>query len=272
MKVSVLLTAYNHEKFLAQAVETVLMQEANFDYEIVIGEDCSTDETRNIAIDFRNRHTDKIRLALTEKNSGECTNVAQTLRACRGQYVAMLDGDDYWTSADKLQKQVDYLDAHPQCSVCFHNATSFYEDEDREAYDFNPPGQKEISTLDDLWAGNFIATCSVMFRRGLVTRLPDWFYALRWADWPLYILCAQHGNIGYIDGVMAAYRIHRGGAWSGISEIGQLEQVIEFYEKMNENLSFIYDDAIKMMLSKHYYELSLAYERNGDLDRAGVKL
>jgi glycosyltransferase involved in cell wall biosynthesis len=272
MKVSVLLTAYNHEGFIAQAIDSVLMQEADFDYEVVIGEDCSTDDTRDIVIDLGRRHPDKIRLMLTEKNSGECFNVAQSLRACRGQYVAMLDGDDYWTSAHKLQRQVDYLDGHPGFSICCHNAAAFYEDGGGEAYDFNPPGQKEVSTLDDLWAGNFIATCSVMFRRDLVSHIPGWFYSLRWADWPLYILCARHGSIGYINEIMAAYRIHKGGAWSGLGEIAQLEQVIEFYEKMNENLDFVCDETIKVMLSEHYYVLSGAYERNGDLDKARIYL
>ena len=268
MKLSVLLTTYNHEPFIAQAINSVLMQRVSFDYEVVIGEDSSTDGTRDIVIEFSKKCPEKIRLALSEKNSGECRNIARTLAKCGGEYVAMLDGDDYWTHPDKLQRQVDFLDSHPEYAMCCHNARSFYEDGSQESYDFNPLNQKETSTLDDLWVGNFVATCSAMFRRGLVRQLPDWFCTFRWGDWPLYILCAEQGKIGYISEVMAAYRIHPGGAWSGLREVEQLEQVIEFYARINAHLSFRYDEIIRTMISKHRRQWARIDEENGDSDRA----
>ena len=119
-KVSVLMIAYNEEQFVKQAIQSVLMQKANFEYELVIGEDCSTDRTREIVLEFQRKYPDRIRLLLAKRNLGASVNWIRTLRGCRGQYVANLDGDDYLTSAHELQKQADFLDAHPECSICFH--------------------------------------------------------------------------------------------------------------------------------------------------------
>src|SRR3712207_1086613 len=102
MKVSVLMLAYNHEKFIAQALDSALMQQVNFDYEIVIGEDCSTDNTRDILIRYQKEYPHRIRLLLPEKNLGMHDNLIQTFKACRGDYIAFLEGDDYWTSPNKL--------------------------------------------------------------------------------------------------------------------------------------------------------------------------
>src|SRR3954471_9555699 len=101
--------------------------------------------------------------------------VVRGIEAARGQYIALLDGDDYWLTTDKLQKQADFLDLHPECAICFHNATVMDEDGQQAQWNWTPPHQKEISTLEDLWLGNFIATCSTMFRRGLIRRFPAWY-------------------------------------------------------------------------------------------------
>ena len=145
MKVSVSVTAYNHEKYIAQAIDSILMQEVDFEYEIIIGEDYSADNTRNIVIDFQRRYPDKIKLILPQENLGYGGNKIfdQTLQVSRGEYVALLDGDDYWTSPHKLRKQVDFLDSHPECSMCFHNAQVFYEDGSREPWNLNTVKQKE---------------------------------------------------------------------------------------------------------------------------------
>ena len=130
-KVSVSLLAYNHELFIEQALDSILAQQVNFDYEIVIGEDCSQDNTREIILDYQEKNSDKIRIFLSKKplndrKSGRL-NFVRNLEACRGEYIALLDGDDYWTSPYKLQKQVDYLDNHPEFSICFHPVINVFE-------------------------------------------------------------------------------------------------------------------------------------------------
>jgi glycosyltransferase involved in cell wall biosynthesis len=161
-KVSVSLLAYNHGSFIAQALDSILSQQVNFDYEIVIGEDCSQDNTREIVLSYQKNNPDKIRIFLSKKplndrKSGRL-NLVRNLKACRGEYVALLDGDDYWSSPFKLQKQVDFLDSHPKYAICFHDAIRMYENGSQQSWLY-PGGKKEVYSLADLAAGNFIPTC-----------------------------------------------------------------------------------------------------------------
>jgi glycosyltransferase involved in cell wall biosynthesis len=215
MKASVSITTYNHERFIAQAIESVLMQETDFDYKIIIGEDDSSDGTREIVKAYKAKFPEKIKLFLNDRKNviyvnGKPTgiwNLSNNLKSAQGQYVALLDGDDYWTSPYKLQKQVDFLDEHSECAICFHGVQALYQDGRQKPISPNHP---EISTLEDILKGNFIAKSSVMFRNGLFGDFPDWYYTMPMGDWPLHILNAQHGDIGYINQVMAVYRIHSG--------------------------------------------------------------
>src|SRR5437762_2491810 len=126
MEVSVLLTTYNHEKYIAQALDSVLMQETNFDFELVILEDCSTDSTRDIVLAYQKKHPRKIRLRLAKRNVHSNKPFAEEFQAAPSPYIAMLDGDDYWSSPAKLQKQVEFLKVHPDYMLCFHNALRVY--------------------------------------------------------------------------------------------------------------------------------------------------
>lgn len=106
--VTIISLTYNHEKYIAQALESILMQKVNFTYEIVVGEDCSKDRTREILIQYAEKHPDKFHLLLHEKNIGAAKNQNKVFENCKGKYIAMLEGDDYWTDPYKLQKQVDF--------------------------------------------------------------------------------------------------------------------------------------------------------------------
>lgn len=266
MKISVLMITYNHEKFVRQAVESVLMQETNFEYELVIGEDCSSDGTRDILLELREAHPDIIRLVLQERNLGMQRNFASTFKACGGRYVALLEGDDYWTSPHKLQKQADFLDSHPDCALCFHTALEVYEDAGRPPRKFPPGCFKEISSIEDLLARNFMHTCSVMFRAGLFAEFPGWFYELTMGDWPLQILNAEHGKIGYIDEVMSAYRVHPQGAWSPRREPQRIKDTIKMLEHVDRHLSHKHAKTIN--IPRWHYLLALSYANGGDWSNA----
>jgi glycosyltransferase involved in cell wall biosynthesis len=272
MKVSVMLITYNHENFIAQALDSVLMQQTNFDYEIIISEDCSTDGTRDIVKEYQKTYPEKIRLLLSDHNLGSIKVFIEAYLAAQGEYVAMLDGDDYWTSPDKLQKQVDYLDTHPECSLCFHNVLVFYDDHSREAYYSNPPDQKEISTLEDMWTECFIETCAAMCRRDSVPDIPEWCYSIEWTDWALFILLAEQGQIGYINEAMGAYRQHSGGMYSSLSLRKRIKGTFTFYESMNVNLKYKYDDIVKAKMPKYFYDLAKLNEEEDDLVNARAYL
>lgn len=260
MKLSVLMITYNHDKYIAQALDSVLMQEVDFDYEIVVGEDCSTDTTRQILLEYQKKHPEKIRLLLPEANLGMTNNLVATFKSCTGDYIALLEGDDYWMSPDKLQSQIDFLDTHPGCSVCFHNCEEFYEDGGRPSWDYCTKDQKEISTLEDLIAKcNFIPTCSAVFRNRLFTEFPDWYFTLGMGDWTLHILNAQHGDIGYINKVMGRHRHHGGGVWSLRNQAKNILDVIHAYEVIDAYLSYKYKSIVDNMLSVYYYQLAQIY-------------
>ncbi|MBC8156391.1 MAG: glycosyltransferase [Bacteroidetes bacterium] len=263
IKVSVSIATYNQAQFIGEAIQSVLDQETNFAYEIIVGDDCSTDDTQRVILDYQARYPDKVRPLLHEKNLGGAGkyNALSTFAVSQGQYIATMDGDDYWISPHKLQKQVDFLESHPACSTCFHNAQIIWEDGSYAPELVNGPDQKEISTLDDLVGETeiwFMATSSVMFRNGLLTDYPDWYHQSKSGDIPRYILLAKLGAIGYLPDVMSVYRKNRGGVSFTDSEVDAdfLFNRIGMYNGINRELDYKYDRVLRRNVA-HYYRLLL---------------
>lgn len=259
---------YNHERFIRRALASVIMQEANFDYELVIGEDCSTDQTRQIVLEFQKEHPDRIRLLDTPVKLGMNMNVIRTFNECRAEYVALIDGDDYWTSPYKLQKQVDFLDGHPECSTCFHPVQVVFVDQKRRPQLYPARLEKDFYTLEDILNRNFMGTCSVMFRRGLIKQLPDWFTSGKILDWPLHILNAEHGGIGLIREVMGVYRVHGGGVWWSTNPIQRAQESIKTLDRINVQLGFRHDRCVQGAKSEWHFRLALEWARCGHLKEA----
>lgn len=264
-KVTVVVFTYNHEQFVAQALESVLAQETSFFFDIVVIEDCSTDATQKIVLEFERKWPTRIRALLSPVNKCDNQAFVHVVETVQSPYIAVLDGDDYWTSTHKLQKQTDFLDAHPGCTVCFHNVQILYEDHSQPPRLGNPPDQKRFSTLEDMLEGCFINGCSPMFRRGVFGKFPEWYAHEVAADWALHILNAQHGTIGYLDEVMGVYQKHKGGFWTGIGTVQQRERLIQFYRDMNRRLDFAHNRQIKSLLSRQLYDLALTYEQQGNI-------
>ena len=195
MRVSVLIKAYNHEPFIARAIESVLAQETDVAYEIVVGEDCSTDRTRDVLRDIRDRHPERIRVLLRERNLGNIRNFTDTLSACTGEYVALLDGDDYWTSPHKLQRQVAFLDAHPAFSSCACNAAVVDASGETVIGTYCPDERSQAIPLRRMLISDPVPTSTVMFRRRLIGEFPAWYSTIMMGDWPLLVLLLQHGDM-----------------------------------------------------------------------------
>lgn len=211
---SVFMVAYNHEKYIRQAIESALTQKTDFPFEIVIGEDCSTDNTRAIVSDYEQRYPEKIRVVKSERNVGALANAIRTMKACIGKYVAFLEGDDYWSDPHKLQKQVEILEANPRLAGCFTNAEERFEDDGEKAsYLYcNFPNATAIG-FKDLSLGNLMPTCSVVYKNNLFDGFPDWYYNLKMGDWPLHLLNAQFGDFWYYPKVTGVHRHHSKGIW-----------------------------------------------------------
>lgn len=266
-RLSVSMISFNQEPFIAQAVKSVLTQKTAFPIELVVGDDQSTDGTREILTALQRERPDVIRLLPSERRLGAVRNFTRTIGACRGQYVALLDGDDYWTSPDKLQLQVDFLDSHQECVSCFHRVTSLFEDGHAEPT--YPPGRKPAYTLRDILLRNFIPTCSMVFRSKLFDAFPSWYFEKQViGDWELHVLNARLGEIGYLDEDMGVYRIHSGGMFTGISLVERTLRRIEAAAFLNQQLHNMYDHDLKRNVSSQYFTLATAYSELGDFARA----
>jgi glycosyltransferase involved in cell wall biosynthesis len=262
MKLSVMIITYNHEQFIAQALESVLAQRVNFVYEIVVGDDCSTDGTRAIVMDFHRRYPGRIVPLIRDQNIGGPRNTESTFAACRGQYIAMLEGDDYWTREDKLQRQIDLLDAHPDYSICCHRVQIFDETGTSQTGIF-PPHAAGLYTLNDLLKGNFIMTGTTVFCRDSMGPLPPRLQNLAPVDWARYAMIAKHGKIALMDDVMAAYRVHTGSTWSPLPFATRLRESARMLKVLDSELGFQYTNTIRQTIARPHLELALAARLKG---------
>jgi glycosyltransferase involved in cell wall biosynthesis len=255
VKVSVVMITYNHEKFIAQAIESVLAQKVGFDYEIVIGEDCSKDNTRALVMNFQRRYPDRIVPLLRDSNMGAMRNFAETIAACRGEYLAFLEGDDYWTLSDKLQKQVDLLDSRPEVALCCHRVRFLAEQNPAsdESFPSIPPGTYQI---DDLLRNNFVMTCSTVLRRSLITSFPKWIFTLRLADWPFFAIVAAGGGIELMDEIMADYRLHSGSTWSSLPQVVRIDETSRMLKLLDEHLNHRFSNVIRQTITDPYLQLA----------------
>ena len=222
--VSVCFITYNHAEFIEEALDNVLAQKTDFSYEIVIGDDASTDGTSEIVNRYQREYPDKIKILRSLKNLGGLTgksfqpNWIRNLRACRGMYIAMLEGDDYWTDRNKLQNQVDYLDAHHETAGCFTDCTIV--NDSGEEMDMNPFWVKsydssydQSSCLTTLKSG--YGTATLMFHSSVIKKkIPDYFLEAG-CDFLLDLVITEKASLDYLPGVTSAYRIHDGGIWQG---------------------------------------------------------
>lgn len=248
-------------------LDGALMQQTTFPFEIVIGDDASTDSTQKIIQEYIDKNPGRIRAYLHAQNQGPKeplefagrNNVLQLLKACKGEYVAMCEGDDYWTDPLKLQKQVDFMDYHPDYAICHHNAQVIYED-GTASHLFNSLNQKLTSTIEDILEDKwFMATASWLYRNYFLTNdFADWHAKAAAGDWAVVIQLAAFGKIGYLPETMGIYRKHSAGL-SNIhaqTNVGFWLNRKEMFENVNKWLDYRYDDTIQKTVSKYISYLS----------------
>lgn len=260
-KVSICMIPYNHEKYISQAIDSILSQKTKFDYQIVIGEDCSTDKTREIVTNYKEKYPDKIRLILHENNIGMHHNFANTLGACDGQYIAILESDDYWINPEKLQKQIDFLDENPDFSYCFHDVETIFEEVSEKHKSDELKLDKDILDLEDLLIKGWIAkTASIVLRNHLISfeNLPPWFYKVNSTDYTLQILLAEQGKIKFLKGKMAAYRRHPEGRSLSFKDLEFIDKKIDqeyiFRKYLSTKYKKKYNKIFRKRLAKLYFK------------------
>lgn len=235
-RVSVIIITYNHERYIAQAIESVLSQRTNFSYEILISEDFSTDTTRAIVEAYAKKLPHLIRLCLSDQNLNNNCVTTRAIEAANGEFIAILDGDDYISSPSKLQKQVEFLDVHQDCAMCYHNARVVDESGVPTGELHVKSSSPRLDGLGTILAANPVPGSSPMLRKTAVTTFPEWFVDAPFGDWPLYILAAQCGRIGYIDETLSVYRKHSASLWAGSSRQKQYDALMSWYDYLIRNL------------------------------------
>jgi len=269
-KVSVSLITYNQEEYIGKCLDSVISQVTDFDFEIVVADDCSTDRTPQIVSEYAIKYPNLIKPILRQANLGISENGISTIKACSGQYIALLEGDDFWVDDHKLQIQADYLDKNEDCVFCFTNQYYFYDDEivPAKMHVFYTEGKKPPEKFErDFFLKNnlIIPNNTKMFRREATPEiLPDWFYhSVNW-DWVLHIFQSANGKIGYIDRVTLAYRRHSEAVFMSKDDIKILLNGIDTIKAVNKYLNYQYDYRLKN-LSWEYHELAFAYLKNRNL-------
>lgn len=272
--VSIVLITCNHEDFLAQAIESVLAQQTSFPIELIIGADYSRDRTQEIALNYQAKDPARVKVLLSSENTGMSQNLARTYQAARGEYVSILEGDDYWISTEKLQRQVDLLQQNPDCVMCAHRTRITDELGIVVEKEFLSAGQKAIFRFDDILGNYLFHTSSVLFRKSVFSHDSDWFFSIGGVDWVLFQLLASHGDLILLDEVMSVYRIHSGGIWSPTNYIHRYPFTSRLYVELYHYLDSRFKGKIYNYLKKFYQNAADTYltaEDNGNVPSSLLK-
>jgi len=257
--VSVHMPTYNHENYIQEAIEGVLMQETDFDYELIIGEDCSDDRTREIVRKYEKEYPTIIKPIYHKRNMGILRNDQAIFNRCLGKYIAMLDGDDYWTDKYKLQKQVNILEQREDIMLVCHNVDNYYEEE--KFFDRYVRNSTEGEfDLDDFLKYEVCDTVSVMFRRIILDSMPPIWNKLPYTDHFIKVQCLLKGRGYFMEDSMAVYRINQNSFVHG-NQIRFLTTEINYFnslESLLENKESFIDDKIarvRMTLAREYLRI-----------------
>ncbi|MDN3492433.1 glycosyltransferase family 2 protein [Winogradskyella bathintestinalis] len=275
--VSVCCITYNHQKYIEKCLEGFLMQQTNFDFEILIHDDASTDKTATIIREYEKQYPDIIKPIYQKENQySKGVSISKTYNYPRaqGKYIALCEGDDYWTDPLKLQKQVDFLENNQDYGICFHNVL--------ELNTLNKETQKVIPnvlknhtySIYDYIQNNKTATCSILFKAELFNPVPSWFQQLPFGDLGLILFVLKNSNNqkGYVlKDIMGVYRIHAGGVHGSLQEnsktlISAFKQHITFITIIKKNLlcEMLYKKHILKKYIKAYSNLMVLYRKEGD--------
>jgi glycosyltransferase involved in cell wall biosynthesis len=250
--VSVDIITYNHEKFINESLDSVLMQITNFVFEIVICDDYSNDNTRNILLEYYKKYPEKIILRFNNQNVGLSNNYFDNKKACRGKYIAILEGDDYWTDPYKLQKQVDFMETHPEFSMCFANALEVFDfnNWEHESKVFSKVENREYNGSEILseW---IIATATVLYRNNINYNF-KYLDRFIYYDTPLFLKLCEAGKIWGMKDLMVVYRRHVNAITCSGLEKEDKNKILLHLTAIDKSFNRKYHSIIKKEKAKEY--------------------
>lgn len=263
--VSILCETYNHENYIAAAIEGFLSQKTSFKYEILIHDDASTDKTAQIIREYELKYRDVIKPIYQKENKySQGINVSEiNAQRAIGKYYALCEGDDYWTDPFKLQKQVDILEKNPNYSLCTHAAIKINALTDEEISKIEPSNISRKFNTEEIiiGGGGLFATNSMVFRRIDRVMLPDFYKKAPFKDYPLTVFLSLIGEVYYIDDIMSVYRYGVPNSWSvrtGSDEKKQAElfqKILIMLDEMNNYTNNAYQSIIEKIRIKEQFQL-----------------
>lgn len=261
---SVGVRTYNQERFVAQALDGVLMQKTSFSFEIIVSDDCSTDGTRDILLKYQREYPDKIRLILGEKNVGGPRNLRRVIESSTAKYITCLDGDDYYTDKYKLQKQVEFLEENERYAACFHNVVNLYDKTGARSL-FLPLDFPEVVDAKDVISKKwFLPIHSVVMRRKFIA-FPEWYEKVMNDDYVVDLSVAMHGPFHYMSDVMAVYRHHEANTSIQYQNMvlinSQLSRILEGFSSIYPtSYKVLFETRIKQLQDEmQYYEAEMKH-------------
>lgn len=271
LKLSVALTTYNHEEYISDSLDSILNQQVDFNYEIVIGEDKSTDNTFAIIKSYAARYPEKIRILERNSNIGYTKNLNDTLRQCKGEYIAIFDGDDIMLP-NKLQKQVEFLNLHPEFVMTGHDVRAFDSKTNKTIRYISPGRKKSFYTLEDLIKhGSFFANCSKIFRKAALPE-SDIDENIKFiADWYITMQIVKEGKIGYMWEVLSNYRIHPLSIMQTLKGKQDYEDKMVILNKLNHIYNYRYNGLFNRQLAYAYLVYGLDELNNKKIKSARHK-
>lgn len=238
--VSICCITYNQEEYIRDALDGFLSQETDFSYEVLIHDDASTDGTADIIREYARQYPEIIKPILQTENqyAKGLTNVSGTYNfpRAKGRYIAMCEGDDYWTDPHKLQRQADYMEAHPDCSLVFHSACIEVQGRALTERRMRPYRRsRRVSPEEIIDKTSGYPTASLMFRADMVRILPDFYVNAPLADIPLQLMAAARGWAYYMDRPMCVYRLGGAFSWTTLMKQGDYERKQrQYYQDMKK--------------------------------------
>lgn len=280
--VSVLCTAYNHEKFIRDAIEGALRQKTSFPYELIIHDDASTDKTAEIILEYADKYPKVIRTILQKENKFHTHHIYPDFLfpEVRGKYIAVCEGDDYWSDENKLQTQVDFLESHQEYSLCMHNAKKLNFETGEEKLLNTFPEDGTYSQEQQILAGlgtDFPAFASYVFRADFIKQIPDFFLSSNVLDYPLRQYLACCGKTYYFKKPMSVYRVATPQSYMKKTMDSQLFynnytlEMISFFEKFNQYTEQKFHHILERKLISDYFGFCLSISEDAGISKASEK-
>ena len=264
IKISVICLTYNHEKFIRRALENFVSQKTDFPFEVIVHDDASTDGTADIVREYAKKYPDII-IAICQKENiysqGINARTEVISPILRGEYVALCEGDDYWTDNNKLQVQYDYMKAHPECAMCVHQSTvhDYFKNTDENFTEFLTDRIFSVEELIKMRGGSF-ATNSILMKKSVYMELPECFKAKGFSDYQFLINGALNGTFFYIARNMSTYNLGVPGSWTqrtmykNKTAIEHCDEAIRMLNTFDKAYDFKYHDAVSNAASHFEYD------------------